>query len=120
MTKIKHGDRIKLVDWQIATASVATLTGFYTGADSTMKGTIADIERSRAKGHPEVFATFAGSALSADKSFWKRDKDRNAAAIVVAHGEIVEVEGNHYKIQVVTGNTASPRNSDPIHFSPIV
>ena len=112
MTTIRHGDRIRLASWVYATASVATLIGFHKGDEAA-----AAASRARHPKEPEVFAVFAGTVLSDSRSFYERDKALHAAAVVVADGETVEVDGLRYAIKVMSGNDGRfPRNSDPIHF----
>jgi len=108
MTKtISHNDLVKLASWLNSYAKVGTLNGYCPN--------VAD--KARERGDDEAWTVNAGAALSSSKSFYEIENAKVARAIVVAHGETVEIEGNAYTVYVNRGNDgAFPRNSDPIRF----
>lgn len=104
---LNHNDLIKLVSWANSYAKVGTLNGYCPD--------FAD--KARERGEDEAWTVYAGSSLSSDKSYYDRERAKFKAAVVIAHGDTVEIEGKFYTVHVNRGNDgAFPRNSDPVRF----
>jgi len=104
---LNHNDLVKLASWTHAYAKVGTLNGF--SPDTANKA--------RERGEDEAWTSQAGTIITSDKSYYAREEKLVASAIVIAHGETVEIEGNLYTVNVNKGNDGSfPRNCDPIRF----
>lgn len=109
MKALENGSLIKLASWVFAYASVGTLEGYCP----------AHAPAARAKGEPECWAIYAGSAITNSPAYYAAEKAKVASAVVVAEGEVVSIEGKPYAVKVVKGNAGSfPVNSDPIKFLP--
>jgi hypothetical protein len=110
MTKtLSHKTLIRLPAWDaMSAAEVNTLNGYCPDFAPVARG----------RGEPEVWASYAGSALSNDRSYYDRQRERVALAVTVEDGERVTVDGADYVVKVMRGNHAHPANSDPIHFAP--
>lgn len=104
---IKHNDLVKLGSWVGCYAKVGTLNGYCPDRAAT----------ARERGEPEAWTVQTGAVITSDKSYYTRQEALVASAIVIAHGDIVEIEGNAYRVRVMPRNDGQfPRNSDPIHF----
>lgn len=109
MINLKHNDLVKIASWVGSYAKVGTLNGYCPDRAAT----------ARERGEPEAWTVNAGAALSSDKSYYAAEEAKAASAIVIAHGETVEIEGKPYTVRVMPRNDGQfPRNSDPIHFIP--
>ena len=104
---IKHNDKIRIENWTSSFAVVGTLEGFCS----------EHAERFRAKGEDEAWATYSGAAISNSPAFHEQHRADVAEAIVIAHDDIVSIEGREFRVCVLPGNGgAFPVNSDPINF----
>ena len=104
---LNHNDLVKLASWVNSYAKVGTLNGYCPE--------FAD--KARERGNDEAWTSQAGAMITNDKSYYEREQAKVAAAVVIAHGETVEIEGNLYRVHVNKGNDGEfPRNSDPIRF----
>lgn len=56
------------------------------------------IERSRSRGHELVWINLSSTCISGDPGFYERDNAKWANAVHLEMGEIVEFEGNTYRI----------------------
>jgi hypothetical protein len=56
------------------------------------------IERSRNRGHELVWINLSASCICSDPDYYKRDNEKWANAVHLEMGEIVEFEGNTYRI----------------------
>lgn len=113
---LAHGDGIRLAAW--ASPSFATVFGIEGYALANNRDPQADRARAVERGHPVVGSIHTGSTLTDSRAFYERERERYAAAVVLEPGQIVEIEGARYRVEVVRGNDQFPRNSDPIRFVP--
>jgi hypothetical protein len=108
MTTLNHDDLIRLPQWDVY-ARVSTLNGYCP----------AFAETARKRGEPEAWVTFAGTALYDSRHYYEIERAKTASAVVISTNEVVEIEGRLYRATVMRGNERHPRNSDPIHFTPV-
>lgn len=109
MITLKHGSTIRLADWN-AFATIGTIESYCSPATAKM---------ARERGDAEAWASYAGAAITDHRSYYIKHSNDVAAAIVVAHGDMVEIEGKRYSVKVMQGCKLAPRFSDPIHFIPV-
>ena len=109
MLNLNHGSTIRLAAWN-AFAIVGTIQSYCSPRFAAM---------ARARGDAEAWASYAGAAITDHRSYYIKHKADVASAIIVEHGQVVEIEGNRYSVKVMRGCLPSPQFSDPIHFIPV-
>jgi|GEM_PF-1883242 hypothetical protein len=122
MIILTYRQPVRLAAWaDDAFAEVFTVRGYATvhGMNPEDYETMA-----RANGHVLAGTIYSGGALVSDRATAKRLLDARraaaAAAVTLAPGQVVEIDGRPYEVRVPQGNDRRyPVNSDPIHFKPV-
>jgi len=113
MTALKNADLVRLASWTNSFAKVGTLAGHY-GRPVSLR----EIAKEEVICGSEVWTVYTGATLSSDKGFYDRERALYETAIVIAPGDIVEIDGVQFKVVVAKHNQGSyPKNSDPIGFT---
>lgn len=117
-TVLTYGQPIKHENWyECFYATVFTLEGYCKANGDDLEKAL---DRAFDNGHEIVGSCFSGACITTSKAFYEREDAIAATAVVLKHGEIVELEGRLYAVTFAQGNSGkSPRNSDPIKFNPI-
>lgn len=118
---LRHGDTVRLATWTgpyaRVTAEVGTARGYAAegGRDPEAFHALT-VQR----GHDTAWTVQIGASLTNSKAFndAKRAKEDAALAraVTLAHGDLVEIEGQRFTVHVNAGNLNAVRNSDPIAF----
>jgi len=132
MIELKHGDRVRLATWvhpyDRTTVDVVTVRGSTADHNATLSEAMAQYHedpeaayfRARTNGHQTAWTYQGGNALTDSKAYYEAMKVKEAAdlarAILLAPGDVVQIEGERFTVQVARGNEKVIRNSDPIHF----
>jgi len=122
MKTLTYDQPIRLASWaDDAFATVFTVRGY-----ATAKGMNPDEYEvmARANGHALTGSIYSSGALVGDRALGQRLLAERlaaaAAAATLAPGEVVEIEGRPYRVQIARGNDGRyPVNCDPIHFIPV-
>lgn len=111
-TKLSHGQLIFAREWGRADLyAVGTLAG-YLGPERSDE-LEAERARQEAAGRATVWANARGKALCGDPGHYEREQELRRGAQGVEGGEIVEIEGQLFKVRLVGW-----RFNDGIHFDP--
>ena len=102
MIELTHGTLIRVPTWSHGFAKVGTLKGYCKELS----------DKILARGNGPL--TWTSSTLTVADSA-EHCVDRH---IVVAAGDLVEIEGIVYEVVVVNKNWPNPRNSSPVYFIP--
>ena len=89
MTTLKNADLVRLASWTNSFAKVGTLAGHY-GRPVSLR----EIAKEEVICGSEVWTVYTGATLSSDKGFYDRERALYETAIVIAPGDIVEIDGN--------------------------
>jgi len=98
-------ETVRLMEWRHEYCTLSTLHDFRTkyGGKPTDET-------------PELWAIFAGTALSSNPDFYHREKSKWATSIVIHDGQVIRCQGNQYRVEVLKGCESFPRYCDPIKF----
>lgn len=115
---LNHSDLVKLAAWDHMTAAkVGTIEGMCAGwsAEEVARA----LRTARDNSHEIAFVTYAGASISSSRAFYDRKRMEVASAIVIEHGQNVEVEGRTYTVEVLKGCERAPKYCDPIRLTPV-
>lgn len=115
MKALKHGDLVRIPSWQGSLATIGSVEAY---AKQYNNDPQEALERARKHGHNLAWANTNCSVLCAYEWHHERVKAEQAAAITLAEGELVEVEGRPYTIRFRPGNTKYGRDQDAIQLIP--
>lgn len=117
MITLTSGTQVRLAAWQHDSVPVTTVRGY---AAEYKEDTEAAHQRAIERGHDTAWTTFTGHTLYGNREEGLRalaeQLAKYKAAIILAPGQQVEIEGDVFTVKVPPGNIKAPRNSDPIHF----
>ena len=119
MITLTYSQPVRLAAWaDDAFAEVFTVRGY-----AMVRGMHPDAAEMHAKdrGHEMVGTIYNAGALVGDRATAKRLLDARraaaAAAVTLAPGQVVQIDGRPYEVRVARGNDRRyPVNCDPIHF----
>lgn len=122
MITLTYNQPVRLAAWaDDAFAEVFTVRGY-----ATVRGMNPDDSETmaRANGHALAGTIYSPGALVGDRATAKRLLDARraaaAAAVTLAPGQVVQIDGRPYEVRMAHGNDRRyPTNSDPIHFKPV-
>lgn len=119
MITLTYSQPVRLAAWaDDAFAEVFTVRGY-----AMVRGMNPDDSETmaRANGHALAGTIYRSGALVGDRATAKRLLDARraaaAAAVTLAHGQMVTIDSRVYEVRVAGGNDRRyPVNCDPIHF----
>ena len=120
---LTYGRPIRAAAWDgLSTATVFTVRGYAAeyGADAE-----AAEARAASHGHDLAGSVYTGSAIVGDRAYARLLREeaqlRRAAAVTLATGDLVEIEGRRYVVKFAGRNELEPApvNCDPIKFLPV-
>jgi hypothetical protein len=125
MLELTHGCRVYLEGWtgiyDDATARVFTVRGYATEIGRDPDALAAQTVQ---RGQDLASTIATGTTLVGDRALARRMADEQRQHRATAHmlrpGQQVRIEGTTFTVRVPRGNETSPRNSDPIHFQPMI
>lgn len=108
MKVLNHNDIVRLDTWVARHAKVGTLNGCQAERGKPTPVSLRYIADQYLRGGSDCWANTSPAFLSADKSHYERDRAIYASAIVLVPDEIVEIEGEHFRV-TVGKNDRGPR-----------
>lgn len=125
MIKLVAGQYVKLEAWKHEAVRFNTVRGYALEnnakyGEDWQTDPEEDHQRALQNGHQTAWTMKHASALYGDRAYGEMKRleriERFENAILIHHGQVVEIENEYYEVKVMKRNEESPTNSDPIHF----
>ena len=123
MIKLTYGQPIRAAAWTHSTAEVFSVEGY---ARKNNDDVAEAVSRTIERGQELAGSIYIGGALLGDRAAAAAQAERmqaaHAAAVILATGDRVEIEGRLYTVRFASRaeRSTSPIYSDPIHFIPTI
>lgn len=121
MTILKHDDHVRLEGWEGISVKVGTARGYAASYNGDQEEAH---QRAVKNGHNTAWTVYTGTALYGDRAYGAlkaaERMENFIKAILLADGQVVEIEGERFTVKVIRRNEKYPVNSDPIHFIKVI